>query len=181
MINQLEFENLSYQDFYEDKILLIEYDMTPIEMFKMGLNIELIKINNQTFSFWSDYIDRFMKYDASRYVFDINFSLEPYDNFNKLNSIIENKLINGWSYKQHPEFLYYRHPILLSWEELTDKSYLNFIIQSSINYKNSLQLEIFKKLRICEEIIDQKPIQRLNIIAVGKNSRTKIVGRSSNI
>lgn len=161
-INQLEFENLSYQDFYEDKILFIEYDLSPTEMLNSrDLFNKTIIINNQIYSIM---FNRDYKSYRPVYKIEIVFSI------NSLNSkkyyhndiFLEEKKLPTRCFIRYISsnqgfIIYgftYKHPILLTWEEITDKRYLDFVMASvsesltehiEQNYKGFYKMGKFNK------------------------------------
>lgn len=156
----MEFENLSYQDFYEDKILLIEYDLSPDEL---QYNNKIL-IQNQSYTYTYPYYTLFNKKELHKiYRILIGFILPE-----QLGSVLCLPLSRNWSSNsiiiiRNKEALQhgidisnfhnitdndlnkfrkyevkYTHNVLLHWEEITDKSYLNFIIDSTIISLNKL-------------------------------------------
>lgn len=157
------FTNLSYQDFYEDKILLIEYDMAPYEL----KNNNILVINNQVcyYHYWFEPKNQ-LRFKYKEFVLIIIFNLQ--DTLKPFHKMITNKLSqqNCWSVtygisdeglrigvlnwdsslKYKDFYIYYTHNVKLSWEEITDESYLNFIIDSTIISLNQKMEECaFKK------------------------------------
>lgn len=135
----MEFNNLTYQDFYEDKILLMEYDLTPKEITTIlktkNIFYDKLILNNQTY-------DLFVKKPGIQhhvYILTIVFTVEHLRDYISLHKAL-NKLPDNWEFKNteiEPKlwrYVFYEHPIPLSWEDITDKSYLNFIIKSSSEY-----------------------------------------------
>lgn len=136
-----KFTELTYQDFYEDKILLMEYDMTPEWIVKGKMTssfMDEIIINHQKYCFYYDF-NKYCKGYSNRYVIQIYFSLKELRRCVNPNSIIqikENWCKNGdlFNIGYSSFILTYTHSILLNWEEITDKRYLNFIIDSFFEY-----------------------------------------------
>lgn len=147
--NMVEFESLSYQDFYEDKILLIEYDMTPNEI--LDCKNPFINVNHQLYHV---YFNKNYKMNRPVYLIEITFDLPPKIGYlkhnlrhNMLNKTVHKGLSKEWKvvYSMgtirrgrrktfNNIYLIYRHKILLSWEEITDQLYLHFIIKSASEY-----------------------------------------------
>ena len=163
----IEFENLSYQDFYEDKILLIEYDLTPHKYLKEHIlsrstkpYLYTLNLNNEKFRFYySENIFNTLKTNQKIYIFEISFLvnskfiLEECDLDSKYWKVV---------YLSFLKNIIYRHPILLSWEEITDTLYLNFIIRSVAewlnqlygkNYKLFTDFNEYKKNTTCMQVI----------------------------
>lgn len=155
-----EFENLTYQDFYEDKLLLIEYDLSPDEL---QYNNKIL-IHNQSYAYTSHYYTFFNKNKLHKTYrilmgfilpeqlssvvclpFSSNWSsntiiiitekeaLKYGIDISNIHNITDNNLNKFRKYE-----VKYTHNVLLHWEEITDKSYLNFIIDSTIISLNKL-------------------------------------------
>lgn len=155
-----DYINLTYQDFYEDKILLIEYDLTPEEILIDAYNgVMFVTINNREYYFCPQNRGLSRQY-FQIYVFEISFSLESLlkpsimsGQFDRWMDVFIKKIGigNGWRYHTAPSFcLNYKHTTTLNWEEITDKSYLDFIIKSAINYVKLLLKEF------CERYMDRQ-------------------------
>ena len=180
----INFTKLTYQNFYEDKILLMEYDMTPDEILNLKNRINKITINNKNYFLRLKY---HKKCHHPVYKLEILFCVEPIrqymmKNILDLGYIIQHLSSKSWSGPydlildhlkptQIKHYLAYTHPILLTWEEITDKSYLNFIIKSTSEYLNEffkkhlLKLKIDKKYCTCEldTYFNNDNIAKLNI------------------
>lgn len=168
--NTVEYENLSYQDFYEDKILLMEYDMAPDEILysdsKQDYRIERqdqYLIHNALINIYY-FRDNMIYYHLNKnyylkYRIKIIFYLNPQftSNYNFFYNFLIKTLpnINNWELNSRfnvREFGY-THPILLNWEEVTDHLYINFIIKSVMNHlKEALkEFEIRDDLKFIEK------------------------------
>lgn len=160
---ELEFENLSYQDFWENKILLIEYDLTPEEILekKVGFCDQLI-INGQKYNIFKASTINHKLYQMviifSSQNLSYNRNLTPKKQ--KVYEVLK-KLPCNWKFKQTATlhsttgkssyttqiyYLSYTHPISLSWEEIIDKLYLDFIIKSTSEYLNQYLQQNFNNI-----------------------------------
>lgn len=134
---KLEFENLSYQDFWEDKILLIEYNLTPINTFikiselRKIFYFKTMIINQHKYHF------RFTSQDImNRHLYNLVIYVSiPPRSTTSLREHLKHDYPD-WALKSvyfNGNFIncvVYSHKIPLSWEEINDRWYLNFIIQS---------------------------------------------------
>lgn len=168
-MNNIKYYDTSYQDFYEDKLLLIEYDLTPDEILEMKLGCyNQITINGQTYNF----LNFFFTTNHKLHQIVISFSsssLESLSESPELDEVLS-KLPCNWEFKpistiiNSPNklfgngkidiiyYLAYTNPILLSWEEITDKLYLNFIIKSTSEYLKKYLQHNFKNNNIIIKI-----------------------------
>lgn len=134
-MNDIKYYDTSYQYFYEDKILLMEFELTPLDVLEFlnnnpkGLGLKST-INNKKCWVIND-IHNNNDYNK-KYTMFIRFIMfnEIIGNYSIPNiSVLPN---NCWSFyfDRFIEFTY-KHQVILSWEEITDRSYLNFIINSA--------------------------------------------------
>lgn len=197
-IKKKEYYNLSYQEFYEDKILLMEYELYPeVESLKIEqiqdpfyekeiFNLLSAIINNKKYLIYNN---KTTTKNHRKYVFTINIQIpdtyiidDPSLNYdlNKIKQTIfgpqtriisKNILEKTHIYGLDKPFTIftYNHNVLLTWEEITDKSYLNFIINSHFNYLNQLLIRKYQnKIKLFTEYnlidYDFETIEKLNYI-----------------
>ena len=150
--SNVQYTDLSYPDFYEDKILLIEYDLTPKGVFDIvtrkdnyflicpTLQIEIKKLDDQQIRLFEFLIRKEILHRRIQLIIKIENKLIQANHNSK------DSLHRSWSYSYKPGLnpgtfslisyaqFTYKHPILLTWEEATDKSYVNFIVDSALMY-----------------------------------------------
>ena len=206
------FTNLTYQDFWEDKILLMEFDLTPSKIFNGNLDREIfmniqhnryaeeVIINNKKYTLYLN--NNYKSNNLINYKIEILFYIDPLKkniDIMSLHSIIR-KLPKNWggiygliSFLDPISRTYYTtytHQISLNWEEITDKSYLNFIIKSASKYlKEHLKkhiLEMDKKYYKnygLDTYFNNDNITQLNIycLQIGNNSYKSVYGNGYGI
>lgn len=165
----MEYYNISYQEFWEDKILLIEYDMTPNELINSECAWKLLGTNNQRYHIWyMDYGYEIKNRYHQSYKIEIYFSLKSllkhviYDNWRKkiVNHLLDHMHLMGTRHSKSPR-ISYEHNVYLSWEEIMDKVYIDFIIQSISIYVRDF-LKGFGEL--IDKEFDETPIESINIL-----------------
>lgn len=168
------FTNLTYQDFWEDKILLLEYNMTPNEII-FQRDVKSVIINNQHYDLcW--YYNKLLARGFVGYKIEISFSLKPFNKYIKSYPFVHQKFMDqlnkDWRYEcTERQIVTYRHRVLLNWEDIMDRSYLDFIIKSVIKYVKHLLETSFdhvnqkKHLEFIKQF-NENPIHNLVIIII---------------